>query len=1779
MAAALNKKIGKRDGLRLVLQTTIKSAESYLLEENLQQARLLSFKKTVQEIVKQLDAANDDVLKSLDAEHVSENIVESFTFIQSANDIEASLDVKLAELTLRERPASSVGIPSIASTNSRQTCRLPKMELPIFKGDPLLWQGFWDQYNVAIHENEGLSDVDRFNYLKRFLGGEALRSVSGLTLGSDNYKEAIAILKERYGNEQILISAHMESLLKIGKVRGREDLKGLRKLFNDVENCLRNLKSLNMETAAYGSLLIPILKERLPDDLLLTISRKFGSRVWDLDTMMQYFNDELRAYENCQVPNKTSGETSRRERSSYTASGLHVQNQQARCLYCTKGHASSQCRTVTNPRARKTIVIRKGRCFICLGSDHLSKECSSSYACRKCNGRHHVSLCFGSKEKENPTEKDETVETTTGTHVQTKGGILLQTANAVVCGSVASTDTRLLFDTGSQRSYISEDVVQKLDLKAVRTERVVIKTFGSEEATMKKLKVVRFKVKRKVGEGYVSCEALCVPMVCSPIASQDVDYAGKTFEHLKGLELADSNEGHAEVEVLIGSDFYYEFFTGKYKKGRSGPIASESCLGWVLSGPMGRKFGTVQNCSFVETHMLRCLVEDGEKDSLKEDLRKFWELDKVGEIDSNGFEEVNVVNKFEKEIFHDGQRYVTKLPFKPNHDELPDNFSVSQRRLENVKKRLKASNILKDYDEILQGYEKEGIIERVPEKEISKERGKVHYLPHRAVVKENRETTKIRIVFDAACGVHGPSLNECLYPGPNLLAKIFDVLLRFRLNRIAITADIKQAFLNVGIHPEHRDFLRFLWYDSNDQVVVYRFRRVVFGLTSSPFLLNATIKQHLEKESDESFVRKFLNALYVDDEASGCETVSEGKNFYRKAVEVLSKAGLDLRKWKSNDSELQEFFDQQQCGPKVEVSDETFCKSQLGQTTVSSNKVLGMDWDKETDSLVVDLTDFVIRCRSTELTKRNILSVSASLYDPLGLISPITAWMKTIFQLLCKDSLDWDCEVSEVIRDAWFRFVDVVESVGKIRVDRFVLVPADLVRGFELHGFCDSSSEVYCAVVYLRVIMGTEVKTSLLASKTKVAPIKVVTIPRLELLSCLLLSRLVRDIGRAFLNCVELERIHCWTDSEVARSWIKGKEKAWKAWVENRVVKIREVVDRGSWSHIAGEENPADIPTRKLNGFDGLLQDRWLKGPSFLSSSDYQVNFSSSSSISESFDDIVTNLSSNELYDDIMKESVNLTDSNDTKNKIPDLNLHAVIKYERFGSFQKLINTLSYVRRFILNLKSKVKGDAISTDTLSVEERKESLDLLIANEQQQLMCQSNFKKLKSSLNLFEDNKGLLRLRGRFGNSTMQYEEKYPLLLRTDGIFTKLVITDCHENVFHHGIESTLANLRRRYWVVRGRKTVKNLLHTCTLCKRYQGKTIAPPASPDLPDYRLSFNAFHATGLDYAGPLHIKTENKETQKVYILLLTCAGTRAIHLEVCPDMKNSAFIRGFQRFSSRRGTPDIVIHDNFKTFKSKEVKRFFSNLNIHQEFILPASPWWGGMYERLVRTVKIALKKILGKSLVTYEELQTILCQIESFINSRPLSYINEDDLNEPLSPNHLIYGKNIFYQQNFEQGVEFLDTPEKCSKRLNYIRTLLKHFTNRFSKIYMQELRQNNLYRKGKNNNVKLKEGEVVLIQGDKMVPRAEWRTGVIESLMRGKDGMTRGARLKTTSKQGQITTIHRPVQKLIKLEIDDDERTLTDESKSDKNEESTSKRSRPTRRAAIEGVLRRLKNTF
>ncbi|XP_057308167.1 uncharacterized protein LOC130646050 [Hydractinia symbiolongicarpus] len=1722
----LQKKINQRKAIRIQTSSVIKRIEKQLSDENATHVKLLGLQNNLVNKIEQLNMLNDEVLALLKPEEVEQDVLESMEYTDPTHELLAAVTLKLQSLSLS--PPSEVdhhGPDSVRSVSSR--CRLPKFELPIFKGDPLCWQGFWDQFSASIHDNEEISDIDRFNYLKRYVEGQASETISGLSLSSTNYKEAIKILTERYGNPQVLISAHMDCLIRLNKVTNKSDIVSLRKLYNGIENCTRNLSALKLDISAYGSLLIPLLKEKLPDDLNMIIARKFGSDIWTLERLMIFFNDELTAYENCKPVVKPSAEGKmKRNDEFFTSSCLHRQNfllnKSKSCLYCNgNDHLASRCRSVTEVVTRKELLRKQGRCFVCLATGHLGKNCPSNYSCRKCKHRHHISICSSDGSQAGAHHNN---------FVSSYSGVLMQTASADVSDTSgnAKKHTRILFDSGSQRSYLSQDLCKTLKLKPLRKEKVIVKTFGSDDSRVQDLQVYQVKIKHKNCHGFCFVEAYCVPNVCSPLTHQYLEFVKASYPHVEGLELADRNVNCRDLNVnlLIGLDFYYSFFTGKMKKGSGGPVALETTLGWVLSGKYESE-EQKQHCLQTQ-HVMKVEVEK-KNELLRNELKKFWQVESVGG------QEISVINDFENHIYHDGSRYVTRLPFKPDHDPLPDNYFVSERRLRSTAKKLHALGIYDDYDNIFKQYVQEGIIEKVGRNELIRESGNVHYLPHRAVVREDKQTTKIRVVFDASSKANGPSLNDCLYSGPNLLCKIFDVLFRFRLNKIAIIADIRQAFLNISIDQPHRDFLRFLWFEEN-KVVIYRFLRVVFGLTSSPFLLNGTIRQHLNKFLDmySEIVKKLGEDLYVDDTTTGCNSVEEGKKFQEVAVDVMSKAGFELRKWFTNNNELQVFFDRRKGCDKTIGDDMTFAKSQVnGINKDYSHKVLGLTWDKHTDCFLFDFNEFIRKSKACSFTKRNVLSLSASMYDPLGIISPITAQIKTFFQSLCVDKSDWDEVISGGIEARWIDLLEKIEFLSVVRVPRFSFVDWTEVVSAELHGFCDSSLSLYCALVYVRIVTKVGIKVFFWTSKTRVSPLKTLSIPRLELLGCLLLSTLIEDVTRAIAGRIKIDRIVGWTDSQVALCWIRGKERTWKSWIENRVVKIRKIVSPDMWFHVAGVENPADPPTRSIDDFVSLFNGIWFNGPSFLLNDNIHY-------------DVTTDFSKTEVEKELKASTDIQNVLTVTEQNAVDLN--EIVDFSRYGSLNRLIHVVAYVIRFKNNLIAKIRKNEESNndENLNVDEVTKSLDHIVRAEQQAMTKNSNFNKTKSNLNVYQDTEGFFRLKSRFGESKLTDDQKHPLLLREGSHVTMLIVRNAHEEVLHFGVESTLAKIRERFWILRGRKTVRNVLRRCVICRRFQGRTMTSPESPDLPVFRVDHltQAFATTGLDYAGPLFVRIHGHSCSKVYILLFTCASSRAIHLELTPDMKSPAFIRGFKRFVSRRGKPNEIVSDNFKTFKSSEVKAYMLKMRIGQRFILPASPWWGGFYERLVRSVKTSLKKILRKSFLTFEELQTVLCEVESVINSRPLCYASDEDVGAMITPNHLIFGRSLNHATTNNQPITVLDVTE-CTRRVLRLRTVLEHFWKRFSITYLNELRQRHLYERKKTADAELRLNDIVLIKDDTPTPRSQWKIGKIEKLIVGKDGRTRGAKLKVNSTSGRSTYVHRPVQKLIPFEVIEEEVKATE----------------------------------
>ncbi|XP_065665416.1 uncharacterized protein LOC136086850 [Hydra vulgaris] len=870
----------------------------------------------------------------------------------------------------------------------------------------------------------------------------------------------------------------------------------------------------------------------------------------------------------------------------------------------------------------------------------------------------------------------------------------------------------------------------------------------------------------------------------------------------------------------------------------------------------------------------------------------------------------------------------------------------------------------------------------------------------------------MRIVFNASATNSGPSQNDCLHSGPSLITLLNGVLILFRVNKIALIADIEKAFLNISISEKHRDFIRFLWYENinnldiknlkNHKLETYRLCRVLFGVTSSPFLLSATLIKHAERylSSDPIFVSRLLNSIHVDDLSFCSYSVIECFNFYKKCRSRLGEAGFNLRKFESNSVELDKLIN------------ETNFQSQ------NITKVLGLTWNKKLDLFIFSFFE-LFKIAVPFPTKRDVLSFTASFFDPLGLINPVTVRLKILFQQICISKIGWDCKINKDLLKVW--------------------------------------QDIY------------------------------------------------KDL-----------------DSYICLHWIKNSNKIYETFIQNRLEKIRDLYDFSFWDYVETYRNPADIISRG-SSIENLINNQlWFNGPTFLYTPDVWPSFDQNKLIYPPEETKIL-LITNESFIDLK-----------------------FIDITNFNSYSRLIRVTAYILKFVSCLKNtQVRNNNL---LLSSFELRNAKIIWIKFIQQNIYSSKNYKQLKNDLGFFFDSEGIIRCRGRLGNASISYNIKFPIFLPKESLFTELIILHCHESVKHNGVKETLNQLRLEFWIPKVRNLIQKLIKKCFLCRRYEGKTYSYPDVPPLPLSRVNDDyVFKYTGSDYCGPLFVKNiySEEEIFKCWILLASCASTRFIHLDLVPDCSALACIRGLRRLISKFGAPYEIISDNGSCFTADETQQFTSSRGILWHFNVAAAPWWGGFFERMVRSVKRVLRKILKTARLSYEEVLTILAEIEVVTNNRPLTFSYEEPEDEPLSPNHLVFGKRISSETLLIKN-SYVNVDIK--KRVVYRNSILEHFWNRWRNEYLTELREfhksNN--KSGSKNIINI--GDVVTIQDSNLV-RGLWKIGIVEKLLPSTDGQVRAANVRCIS-AGKIMYLTRPVNKLCLLEenkVSSVETTFVDES--------------------------------
>ena len=1043
---------------------------------------------------------------------------------------------------IRSSKKRNLSQPMQQGSLSNHNTKLPTLQLPTFSGNPIEWKHFWQIYENEIDRRSDLTGAQKFCYLKGQLKDEALQIINGLDPSNNNYREAVTLLKSNFDKPYLIRENHLKILFEL-KCYGEnsEELKKFKAKYNC---CLRGLQAIGENVNEANFVFVELLKWKLPTKIRDEMKRGSKNTTWTMDEFDTLLDREIELLEANYI-NKKQISTTKNYQSTTSSFGISSKYKPIVCRLCFQDHKVDNCSKYSSVNEKKDRFKELNLCLNCLSNNHLVSNCESKFSCRNCSEKHHTSICDKNKETVNYTEYSSILFSL---QKNLEFGIALPTALIPVNG----VKVRSFFDQGSQECLVTKELARKLDLKIISTRKMKIDGFESR-GRLKTYNIIEIPINHK--EKSININAIEVEDLPSTIHMEN---STKTIEYLqsKGYEMADPNikeDLASKINIIIGANYYYEFVI-EQKSVHQVTLLSTP-FGMMISGPLPGKVSE-------EKAKTSCFVLD-------RTVADLWTLDSIGiSAEDIKSEEKKTLETFEETITFENGKYTVKLPWKENMKEkLQQNYQLAKGTLFSTLKKLKQEpELLKAYDNVIREYENRDFIEKIDFP--ANQQNIIHFLPHHGV-KRDSATTPLRVVFNCSAG--RPSLNDCLNTGPCLLNDLCQVLLRFRLNEYACIGDISKAFLMIQLDEKDRSATCFLWpkniHEENSPLDIYRFKVVLFGATSSPFLLNATVAHHLQKFETKT-TKEIARNIYVDNVQYNSNSENEMKIFYENSKDIFEKAGMKLCEWETNSNILKE---------------EIIRKSDGRKNPHKDPSILGMKWSVSSDDL--RFPDLKISLEEKEFTKRNVLSLSSKLFDPLGFLIPVTIRARKLMQNIWKKKSDWD----EIIHDEdlYAEAKSIFEDMNKsteFSINRCMKIQ----RKVSIHAFSDASQHAYGSVIYLK---SEDREPEFLIAKARVTPInqkdEEMTIPKLELTAASLSARLVKFVLETFKDELDVEDIYFWTDSKVVLSWIKNKKELPK-FEKGRVKEICRKSKPDQWNYVPTKENPADILSRGAT-FEKLL--------------------------------------------------------------------------------------------------------------------------------------------------------------------------------------------------------------------------------------------------------------------------------------------------------------------------------------------------------------------------------------------------------------------------------------------------------------------------------------------------------------------------------------------------------------------------------------------------------------
>ena len=1611
--------------------------------------------------------------------------------------------------------------------------KVSALAIPKFDGKLTSWIPFWQEYEQAIHKKVDMEDTVKMVYLKQAIQDQGLQTtIADLGIEAGSYTAAIQMLHTRYEKPRVLHRLFSEDLRDL-KSKSKIGLTALADSAQHILIGLTRLKKLGVSeviTSLVESAMGPELKEQWQNFseafretppaekvigfLRMRADREEGNSI----SSRPHYSDQ---HKQKQKPNKKKGLVAGTPVANPTsvptvittpstapkaAPSRPYNPEQKReeypckydCTLCTEKHYCYHCSKFKafSIKQRRDHVTANKLCVNCLKPNHTAEQCRSLYRCSVCKAKHNSLIHEDSSALVSPVLGLASASATIPDG-------LLMTANVLVTGSNGiQTTARAFIDGGSSVTLISNQLKTALALKPTGQHMSIDGVAGFVGETQHPVvKVTLSSPQDKKWEKHIT--AIAMPKVIRDLPLKDASIT-LGMPHLQNLVLADPlYHKVGPVDMLLGLDvFPYIFRTGKEEGPPNTPVAWDTVFGWTVLGMY-----SATGCK--EALSAPALIADPLTSQTTSDQMLFhlWKTEEQPRLESTeqSTEEERVEAHFAQthQYLTEERRYQVTLPKTLGDHKLGQSRELALVRGKANEKSLARKKKLDEFNTVMEEYVSLGHAVPVSPPTLASQPSSHYYMPVHAVIKEASTSTKTRAVFDASApSSTGISLNDLLAVGPTLQPTLVNILLKFRSYSTAISGDISKMYREILLSPEDRPYHRFLWRkELTEPWQDWEMQRVTFGVTSSPYLaIKTLIQTALDHGKAYPLAQEhLLGSFYVDDFFGGANTEQEAVVLRQQLNQILSQGGFTIKKWRSSSQKVLKTI-------PAELQEKIPDQKLLDSHSACYPKALGLVWDSRKDMMATHIE----MSPGYSSTKRGVAADIAKTFDVLGWLSPVILVMKILYRDLWKLKLGWDQVIPEKQQHTHKTWREDMPLLANIRLPRHYC-QGKRATEVTLQGFSDASKHAYSAVVYLRAAHESgPPTTALVCSKTRVAPLDARSIPELELCGAHLLAKLLKDVSSTL--GIDTSHIMAYVDNTSVLAWLDGKPKRMKLYVANRISKTNRLMPPEVWHYVPTEHNPADCASRGLSARELLQHHLWWHGPPWLEKEPLVRPATPGRTRKNEEEDEAHKLKSEQVVAAVLPSPEQI--------------------FEKCSNtWTRIVRVLCWVKRFLSRAR---KQPTPGSDLLSVDEINKA-DIILQRRSQQRSYSQELHLLKASppkplhyksallaLQPEIDNKGLLVVGGRLRHANITEEEKHPIILGAGDRYTRLVLTHLHLKNMHAGPTAVLSFSSEQFYISGARRLAREICSTCVTCRRAAAK-LGPQLMGQLPPARVNPDyVFHNTGLDYAGPYHLKEgyiRRPITIKCWMAVFVCLCTKAVHLELVKDATAESLVACLGRFCSRRGLPHTIHSDNGSTMvgAKNELSNLYSVLNAQKtqdsisSYLLSQkvewkmtpvkAPHFGGLWEAAVKAAKYHLKREIGMRLYTFDELETILCHAEACLNSRPLGVMASHPVDglTPLTPGHFLVGRalNAYPIAKISSNPGPADRWAHCNK-------VTHNFWQRWSNEYLQQLQRAVKWHKPHKN---YQAGDLVLLTENETY-QTQWITAKVTAVYPGRDGVVR-----------------------------------------------------------------------